>query len=157
MSMLLFYIGSNRYVIENKYISQIIPRIGLRFIPYVPSYIAGLLNMENLLIPVIDLCYLVEQRVAPSVFHTRIILLENPLPLTERHKEISIVGVIAEKVTEIIDLQPAHFKESGFHIPQLSYFDGIYTDSQGVIQCINVEEFFKFTSEELFKVIGMHK
>lgn len=148
MSMLLFYVGENRYVIENSFIVRIVPRVGLKKMPYMSSYVMGLLNIGGLPIPVVDFCQLIEQREAHCSLYSRIILIEDP------HSKGRIVGILGEKVGEIVDLQRSQFNKAGFYLHHFPYLDSIYSDSNGVIQHIDIEQLFHFLSTELFHVTG---
>lgn len=143
MSMLLFYVGENRYVIENSFILQIVPRVPLKKMPYTSAYVMGLLNFEGNPIPVVDFCQLIEQRDAHFAWYSRIILVRDP------HSKDKVVGVLGEKVGEIVDLKRSQFNKAGFYLHHFPYLDSIYSDENGVIQHIDIEQFFHFLSTEL--------
>lgn len=147
MAMLLFQVGNNRYVIDNQFISRVVPLVNLnKSMPYESPAIAGLLNLGGELIPVIDFCQLIEHRPAVRVFHSRIILLRNP----QGSQKDELVGLIGEKITEIVDLSPSKFVDPSFYLHHLPYLDGIYSDEQGIIQRIDIKAFFDFVGRTIF-------
>jgi chemotaxis-related protein WspB len=147
MAMLLFSVGDNRYVIDNRFILRIIPHVPLKKLPYTSNYVIGLLNFSGKPLPVIDFCQLIEQRAAKKALDSRIIILWDP-DLKENHQ--SFVGIIGEKVITILPLTTEQFNETGFHLNQFPYLDGVYSDQEGVIQKILVPELFNYLSHEFF-------
>lgn len=149
MSVLLFYVAENRYVIENQYILKVIPYVSLRQIPFSNTYIAGVLNLGGRSVPVLDFCQLIEQRQASEALHTRIILIKDPNSFETTGR---IIGIIGENVTEILDLSRSYFVQSDFNLYPYPFLNGLYSDKSGVIQRVNIEELFKFLTEEIVKI-----
>lgn len=150
MSMLLFHVGENRYVIENRYILRIIPRVLLKKIPYAPSYIPGLLNFGGKPVPVVDFCLLVEQRETRFCMNSRIILMQDPTD----ESQARTIGLLGEEILEIVDLKRTQFENVEFNRQHFPYLDRVFSDQQGVIQYLNIEEFFHFLSKDLFQAAG---
>lgn len=149
MSMLLFAVGDNRYVIENRYVLRLIPSIPLKKIPYASTYVAGLLNFNGKPVPIVDFCKLIEQRVARHAFDSRIIIL---MDIASSKDNPPLLGLIGEKVTDIYPFTPNQFSETGFYLRQFPYLDGVYSDQKGVIQQILVPELFTYLSGEFFNL-----
>ena len=146
MPMLLFSAGDNRYVIDNRYVLRVIPHISTKKLPYTSNYVEGLLNFGGKPLPIIDFCKLIEQRIAREAFDSRIIILHDPDVISTTQ---SIFGLLAEKVTNILPLNEEDFGETGFHLQQFPYLDGIHNDQQGgVIQSVLVPELFNYLSDE---------
>ncbi|MCE2982193.1 MAG: chemotaxis protein CheW [Parachlamydia sp.] len=138
--MLLFFVGENRYVIENKYITKIFPHVLLDKISLAPSILSGLMNWEGNLIPIFNFCQLIENREASDSFHTRIIIIH---PLSND----SQVGLLAEKVIDIVTLRPGiSFKR--FPFPTHTFIDEFYSDEHGTVQVINIEKLFSYLSQK---------
>src|SRR5215216_1545903 len=100
MSMLLFYVGESVYAIDSRHVVRIIPLIVLKAKPSVPHYIAGLLNLGGKAVPVVDFCQLVEARPAHSVLSTRIMIVKDPVPDSER-----LLGIIGEHIKHFLYVQ----------------------------------------------------
>ncbi|WP_068468146.1 chemotaxis protein CheW [Candidatus Protochlamydia phocaeensis] len=143
MAMLLFYVGNNRFVIENQFIVKIIPSIHLEAPLYGAPYLVGLLNWKEHPVPIVDFCQIIERRAASKAFHSRIILIQ------KEQSQDQYAGILGEKITEIVDLQPSDFVEGKMYQPNLSFLDGIHSDEEGIIQRVDVMEFFKFLTLEL--------
>jgi chemotaxis-related protein WspB len=139
--MLLFYSGENRYVIDNKYIVRVFPHVLLKKMQGAPSYIAGLMYWEGRGTPVLDFCELIEQRKPACSYHTRIILIND-------QSQTYCLGILAEKVFDILPLAKEQFSDADLYLKQSSYLDGVFNDSEGIIQRIDVEELFKFLSSK---------
>ena len=94
---------------------------------------------EGVPIPVVDLAFLIDSRYARDCLHSRIILLTSQ---TRERKKL-LLGVLAEQVTETINLHETEFTKNGLINKNLSFVDGVLTDNSGIIQNINVEALFK--------------
>ena len=146
MLMFLVYIGENRFAIESELIVEVVPRVILKKLSHVPPYVAGMLNYGGMPIPVVDLCYLLEEREARSSMHTRILLFK----FKEIDREYQI-GFIAEKITQTITQKRSDFIDSQVRIREVPYLDGILTDEEGVIQFIDAQELFQTVKGVLFE------
>lgn len=152
MKMLVLHVGINRYAIDHYHILRIIPPVILKPVSQAPHYVAGMLDLGGYPVPIIDFCYLVEQRPAQSSFHSRIILLQNSLE--KKEKSTHLVGLLAEQVVDMIDLQLSAFSQVPLHY-YASYINGIYTDSEGMMQRIDVNQLFKFLFADLSSISGV--
>src|SRR5437762_463613 len=114
MLMLLVHVGDDRYVFECSNVIEVIPKVNLKPINYTPPYVAGLLNFRGVPIPVIDLCCLIEGRPSNNRLHTRIVLLKIPLPDGEEY----LVGLLAERVLQTVNLKKNAFVKSGVHLKE---------------------------------------
>lgn len=146
MSMLSFSVSENRYAIDHDHILRVIPKVLLKQIPDMPFYIAGFLNLRGEQIPVVDFCRLIEQRDTQNYLHSRIILVKDPN--LESHL---VIGILGEKVSEIIECLPENFDKIEFNFSHFPYLEMIYNEEQGMIQLLNVENFIRFLSAEIFK------
>ncbi len=149
MPLLLFYVGKNCYSIDNQYVLRIVPKVLLKKIPHAKDYLAGILNLRGKLIPVIDFCQLIEQRATQDFMHSRIILLQD----TTNSDSERVVGILGEKVEEILNLKSELFNKTDFLPHHFPYLDKVYSDDKRFIQHLNVGEFFRFLSIEVFKIV----
>ncbi len=146
MAMLLFYVGENRYAIDNQSIAKVVPSVFLKKMPDAPSYLAGLLDWEGRPIPIVNFCRLIEQREAHAAFHTRIILLKAP-------DADLYAGILGEKVIDIANIKVSQFSKTGLYLSHFPYLNGVYSDQSGMIQRLDVAEFFKFLSIDFYPSI----
>jgi chemotaxis-related protein WspB len=117
MLYLAITIGRQRYAIPCRDIERVVPLARLRKIPKTPGYIAGLLNYRGEAVPVVDLCALLTNQPAQSRLDSRIILIRySPDPESSR-----LLGLIAEQVTDTLDLSEKSAVAGGVHVPEVDY------------------------------------
>jgi chemotaxis signal transduction protein len=143
--MLLFFVGENAYAVDCQYIQEVIPKVELTKILHTPASIAGMINIGSQPIAVIDLCQLIASRPSSPCLHTRIILLS-----VESHT----LGVIAEKVIEIVDKDPNDFVDTGIRIKDLPFLEGVNTNNGGAIQLFNTLKFFQSMQSMLNETVS---
>lgn len=146
MLMLLFYIGNERFAFGCDRVIEVIPRVNLKKIAHTPDYVAGMLNFRGVPVPVVDLCMLIEGRPCISRLHSRIILLKYP----GEAGVTTILGLMAERVTQTVYHEPAEFIDSGIRIKETPFLDGVLTDKEGIIQRIMLDQLFEMVRETLF-------
>ena len=135
MLMLLFYIGDDRYALAARQVVEVISLVELKKLARSPKYLAGLLDYRGKIIPVIDLCQLLSRRSYQPYLSTRIIIVNYAF----NKENLSLLGVIAERVTETLELQETDLIEPDIQASTGAYLGGIITDEQGMIQYIQVE------------------
>lgn len=149
MAMLLLYVGENRFAIQCSAIVRVLPRVLLNKIPFHAPNFAGLMLLGGQSVPVVDFCQIIAKRAARPFINSRIILLRDSFSGSNR-----CIGLLAEKVEEIIDLRPDQFDATDFCSSQLPYIDKGHIDEKGMIYSINLEAFFRFLSASLFHEKG---
>lgn len=145
MSMLLFYVGENGYVIDSHHILRIVPSVKLEKMLSAPIYIVGLLNLEAKLIPVLDFCLLIERRPARPLLSSRIILIKDPKPESER-----VLGLLGENVKDLLNIRLEQFSPIDFSFTSFPYLNRLFSNDNQIIQYLDIAEFFKFLSADLF-------
>jgi chemotaxis-related protein WspB len=149
MLMLLMYVGSDMYAIDTAPIVEIVPKVRLKKIPHAKKHVIGLLNFASTPIPVIDLCELIEGRPSSNAMHTRIILIKNSNP----QDETKIMGLIAEKITEVVELEEEKFVSPGVKLADLPYFGGVLNYYEETIQFIKIDDLFNALKETLLNPV----
>jgi len=76
MLMLLFYVGDDRYALDSKRVVEVVPTVALKKLHSAPEYIPGLFNYRGHLVPVIDLCQMIQRRQARAYSIARIVLVK---------------------------------------------------------------------------------
>ena len=135
MLMLLFYVGNDRYALAARQVVEVMSLVELKKLARSPKYLAGLLNYRDRVIPVIDLCQLLSGIPSRSYLSTRIIVINYAI----NKEKSSLLGLIAERVTETLDRQVNDLIEPVIKADTSVYLGEIITDEQGMIQCIQVE------------------
>ncbi len=138
MLMLLFYVGDNLYALDTSRVVEVIPRVPLRQIHYVPPYVAGLLNYRGAIVPILDLCHLI--RGTASRFHlsTRIVMVS----YATKDQKQQYLGLIAERIVETLNKSEIEFINSGIQSTSAPYMGPMIIDDRGMIQCIYLEPLF---------------
>ncbi len=134
MLMLLFHAGDNLYALDSSQVVEVIPMVVLRKIHHVPDYVAGVFNYRGTIVPVIDLCHLIQGTACRSRFSTRIIMV-NYTAKDGGHRRL---GLMAERVTETLnrpDLDPKNASK----VNDVPYLGEIFMDELGMIQRIHWE------------------
>ena len=135
MLLLSFHIGDERYVMEAARIIEIVPMVQLKNIPRTPDYVAGLFNYRGQPVQVIDLCQLTINRASEENLSTRIILLTGKIENGDKY----LIGLIAERVTEMIRLDEADFISAGIIKSNANFLGNMANDKNGMIQMIDID------------------
>jgi chemotaxis-related protein WspB len=149
MSMLIFYVGETRYALENRYILRVIPQVILQPMAHPSSNFIGLLNLGGSFLPVVDFCQVMEKRKAKSSFHTRIILIQE---INKHYPSKRVMGLLGEKVLEILDLDEFQFVETQLYARDFPYLSKVFNDGKGMIHRIDISQFFQFFMTDLVKI-----
>lgn len=144
MLMLLFSVEDERYAIESKQILKVLPLSKLNKPSQAPKQVAGLLNYQGRIVPIVDLRQLL--RGTPCQLHlsTRIILvnfLQDEIPRT--------LGILAERVTQTIHQEQTQTLESDAIANTSPYLGNLITDTEGMIRCLKVESLLPTSGEHL--------
>jgi chemotaxis-related protein WspB len=142
MLMLLFYVGDDRYSLDSRRVVEVVPTVTLKKIHQAPEYIPGLFNYRGHLVPVIDLCHLIQGTHCRAYLSTRIVLVNchrqdafdnDPLQRPQ------ILGLMAERVTETLNKPESEFISPAIKVDASPYLGEIITDDRGMIQFVRVE------------------
>ncbi len=147
MLLLLFETGSGRFALDSNEVVEIIPLIKLKKIPSSPGYISGVINYHSEAIPILDLCALTEGTPCREVYSTRIILVH--YPLTDGKEKL--VGLIAEKVTDVVRSDQSDKQSSGVFIDEALNTHIIQPGSEEMVQWFDIAQMIPHeTMQNLF-------
>jgi len=98
---LTFLIGGEEYAVSLLKVKEIIEYDVVTKVPKTPEWVRGVINLRGSVVPVVDLA--VKFRQAPSVIGklTCIVIAE-----VECEGEATVMGVMADAVSQVIDLKP---------------------------------------------------
>lgn len=133
--LLCFSLGDERFALDTQLVREVAPLVQLKKIPNAPAWVAGIMRYHGQLVPVIDLCALNMGQPAERKMSTRIIIAD----YTATEGSNRLLGLLAEKVTEILQRQPEEFSDSGIQTPDSPWLGGIASDSQGMVQLMTME------------------
>jgi chemotaxis-related protein WspB len=159
MLLLTFTVGADQYAIDVARVVEIVPRIELRKIPHAPAFVAGLLGYRGKVVPVIDLCTLLDVGPCQDCLGTRIILVNDSPDDHSRcsqgregsrgdtgearaqpKPELNLLGLVAEHVSDLTDARREHLLPAPVRLPQTPYLGPIVHTDQGIVQLIVVEK-----------------
>ena len=136
MLMLLFQLGNSRYAIPAREVVEIASMVELGPLPKTPDYIAGLFNYRGQHVPVLDLCRLANNRSCSNLITTRMILVEFPLATGGTRT----LGLLAERVTETLQLDEQDFSDTGINIPDAPFIGRAAHTEQGLVQQLSITD-----------------
>jgi chemotaxis-related protein WspB len=135
MLLLRFQLGELRFALEARQIAEVIPLVALEPVPRSPRFVAGLVNYRAQLVPVIDLCELIQQRPCTQTMTSRVLLVDYPLS----EEKTRLLGLMAEQVTETFKCKPDALGPSGVRVPETPYLSRVLRDGTGVIHLVELE------------------
>lgn len=140
-----FVVDDSRFVLSAADVVGIVPIASLHDVPHAPDYVAGILNYHGESVPVIDLTKLMAGVDTEYRLSARIVLLKVNLP----GRKSSTVGLLAEKVTEVMRLLESEFKKSGIDNNDAKYLGEVITDNYGILQRLNINELLPKTAKKM--------
>lgn len=134
MLLLSFHLGSEHYALTAKDIVEILPLTSLKVIPQAPDFVLGLLDYRGTPVPIIDLCQLTEHRCCNKVLSSRIILVN----YTDSAKQLHVLGITAEKVTDTFDIKRDDFFNTGITLDETPFLGAVTNKDDSMIQFIEI-------------------
>ena len=131
-----FYVGQNRFVLPARDIIAIVPVVSLREMPQAPHYVAGILNYHGESVPVVDIRVLMAGVKTDIRLSTRIAVIRFDVS----RKKQRLLGLLAERLTEVMRIDETRFKASGAANDNAGYLGGVITDNKGILQRLEVSE-----------------
>ncbi|MDM8525707.1 chemotaxis protein CheW [Desulfococcaceae bacterium HSG8] len=122
------------YTIKCEKIREIAPMVMLKEVPHTPDFFAGFFNYRGMIVPVIDLCQLIQGCPCRMRLSTRIILVDYPVKDTSH-----LLGLMAERVTETVRKPEDAFVSPGIRSSDAPYMGGIVMEQQKMIQYIDLD------------------
>ena len=135
MLFLLFYLSDEMYAIKCENVKEVAPMVNLKESPHMPPFFAGLFNYRNSIVPVIDLCKLIQGTYCRKRLSTRIVIVE----YTRENKTPFIMGFMAERVVETIRRPSESFIGNHIQNNDSPYLGGIIMDQDKMINYIDLD------------------
>lgn len=133
MLFLLFQLNEERYALDAARIVEVLPLQPVKAIPHAPRGVRGVFSYHATPVPAIDLSELIVGHPAEHRLTTRIVLIRADNPQR-------VLGLITERVTETMQLDPAQFSPCGVDSRGAPFLGGVVHTSPGFIQQILTEE-----------------
>jgi chemotaxis-related protein WspB len=148
MLFLLFQMGDDRYALDVLQVAEVLPLVRVKVIPQAPAWVAGIIDYHGAPVPLIDLCQLALGCPARRRFGTRIILVN----YRDHEGTPHLLGLLAERATEIMRRDPTDFVVSGVGNDPAPYLGSLAVDVRGMVQWITVDKLLPpSVSDHLFK------
>jgi len=135
MLVLEFNIGDEKYGLKAIEIIEIIPLVELKKIPLSEPLILGLLNYRGSPTLIIDLSQIFEKKYSNKSLSTRIIIINHKTKNNQSH----LIGIVAEKITDIINLDESKLTHSQVQKNSHSPLNLIYKKNNHFIQLVKTE------------------
>jgi chemotaxis-related protein WspB len=135
MLLLLFQLGNDRYALQASTVAEVLPLVNFKRIPQAQPALAGLIDYRGAPVPVIDLNELMSGKPAAQRFSTRVVLVHYRV-----HERTHLLGLIAERVRETVQRDPALFVDGGVNAPRTPWLGPVATDADGMLQWIHVDK-----------------
>ena len=146
MLYLLFQLGKDRYALEASRVVEVVPLLNLKHFPQAQRGMAGIFNYRGRPVPAVDLCDLTMGQPAAERLSTRIIVVNYPDESGANH----LVGLIAERATEVLKRDAGDFIEPGFKMTGAPYLGPVFMDGSRAIQLIHEQ---RLLSEPVRKLL----
>jgi chemotaxis-related protein WspB len=144
MLFLTFRVGDETYALDTADICEILPLLRVTRVPHAPSVIAGLVNYRGRSVPVVDLRELILGEPARAHISTRLILV--------RHGQ-HLLGLIAERATEMMRREPASFADTGLANETARYLGPVTHEGGRLIRRFEVQRLPPAVSDVLFRQV----
>jgi purine-binding chemotaxis protein CheW len=100
MKALTLRLDDEIFAIEAESVREILDLVPVTEVPNAPAFVGGLINVRGRVVPLADLRVVFGMAQPPADQDTRIVVLE-----TEIGGEATVVGIIADKVHEVTDIE----------------------------------------------------
>lgn len=134
MLLLLFETSDGRYALDSVHIVEIIPLLKTKKIPSAPAFVKGMINYHGTPVPVFDFCALEGGESSRIYYSTRIILVNYPLDDEEK-----LVGIIAERVTDVIKCAESNLRSSGILLEKGMLGAGDDSSEEELVQLFDIK------------------
>jgi chemotaxis signal transduction protein len=103
---LTFFLADEEYAVSIQRVKEIIEYTAITKVPKVPAWIRGVINLRGNVVPVVDLAVRFGMEERPITKTTCIVIVE-----VEQESERTTMGVLADAVNQVIDLDPKDIEE----------------------------------------------
>lgn len=137
---LTFFLGDESYAIDIEFVTEIIGIQAVTYVPELPEYIKGIINLRGKIIPIMDVRARFRKEPRDYNERTSIIVIDI--------RDLSI-GLIIDTVSEVIDIPekdiappPQFSKEYGHH-----YIQGVAKVENGIKLLLDCEKLISLDEE----------
>ena len=147
MILIQLQIADRLYAIDVVAVDTVIPALPVREIPHAPPAVVGVFEYRGVIVPVVDLCKLIENKPAVKALSSRFIIVNLTDAVKNATKTPYLLALLGEKVTSTISVADDTLKDTGVHSDDVPYLGPVFRNSAGqLIQCFTVD---RILSEEV--------
>jgi chemotaxis-related protein WspB len=132
MKVIVFHIGAGRYGLPLASVVRVLPVAQLAPLPLAPDYVPGLLDLQGVPVPVIDLSRLAGQAPEPVSYDTRVLLVDYPA-----RDGLKQLGLKAHRVTGIETIDDAALAPSG--VAAAPFLGQVASNERGMLQLVSID------------------
>ncbi len=107
MNALTLRMQDELFAIEAGHVREILDLVPITVVPNAPAFVTGLINVRGRVVPLADLRVMFDMDRPPPDQDTRIVVVE-----TEIEGEPSVVGILADKVYDVTDIEAADIQDA---------------------------------------------
>lgn len=134
MLVLTFQVGHERWALDIRRVTEVVPRVHLEPLAGSPAWMAGVFVYRGQVIPVIDLHRLIGAGECPPHLSSRIILVPHGGAGDER-----LLGLLAAHVADLRELQPPVRPLASFGGAGLANLGPVMADELGIVHLLELE------------------
>jgi chemotaxis-related protein WspB len=142
MLFLLFDLDGDRYALDAESIVEILPLRQAKSIPGTPAWIAGLVDLHGMPMPVIDVPQLALGRPAKQQRSTRLVVVRydgaDVNPGKSGDPALPLLGLVMEHATQTRRIERDRFGDSGVATPHARWLGPVASDGDGIVQWIDI-------------------
>lgn len=142
---LQFTIDGNCYAIGANCVHQVIPLLATRPITGTPPGVLGIFHLRGRPVPAVDVSILMGLAPSRRVFSSRFIVVNYPVAATPD----ALLAILAEGVTDIIDLPDEAWHEAGINSPGRPFLGPVAKIGERTVQRVELEELLPAEVREL--------
>ena len=135
MLLVLFNLGDERFGVDARDLTEILPSVPLRPVMGMPAGVAGLLLHRDALVPVIDLELMTAGQPCEQRLSTRILLA----PYQEG-PEGALIGLRVGQANDTLSVDPAALEDTGLRPMEPPAFGPVLRQGLRTIQLVKIEQ-----------------
>jgi purine-binding chemotaxis protein CheW len=128
-SFLIFLLGKERFAFGVDWVSEVMEFTDITFLPQMPDYFKGIINLRGKVLPVIDLRAKLGLPAKEIDKRSRIIVLFN------QSDEAELLGILVDSVTDVAELNATNIQtvSADHHLTETGFIKGMVQNDDGFI------------------------
>jgi len=136
MLFLIFQIGAERYALDTRQVTVVLPPAPCKQVPEAPVWVRGIFSYGGRNVPVLDVTMMALGTPAAQRLSTRLVLVD----YTPAGMEPQLLGLIVEKATDTLRCEADDFTASGLLHENARYLGPVMQHAGKLIQWVKVAD-----------------